>query len=795
VVSPGSARAGDTTGEDLFAWVQRLAERTYPPTQGRGIPPSGARIFYITCLALRRQDPQAVIAPDANLVLPPLAQRFRALAPDIARHLATDFKRAVRLLDQKQSPAEARRLLRSHALRTAPSLTWASEHLEGIAEPLRQLWQTLWSACWQQAEAAHLKRLRLRLLEEFLLVTPVAGASAKRKAALKLLRQQLEDDNTYRPWRIPPAAAHLYEEPLTEWVLRPLLSGTWLMRLCQALAELARAVPELVRGRAAALEANSGTARQQPTDANKPEPRRRIPPWPHGNVTAEAIFYYTVSAYRAALPAGDHLILPDERLLSPAQFRTLLALAVKAAEHLLWDDSLAVHALPPQTPERRSLLRQALLPPRLRKHHEDLTSKERRRRTLAQAAPLPAWEGWETGLEATLDLIDRSLANSTIPAAITSANLASLLGQPRAALVGQYPYQAALGAWLRAALPGTLPGGDDLLEYCQELAQALGAWPPDTPGAPDSVEQAGRAIFWHCKLTLENAISPSGSPASKPPSNASNQPTEPPRRADGGLVVWLGKEALSPEALELATVVAPLVARVIYESSWEAARQGKPLFVARLKAGESACVHEITRKLTQRARDRSHANLADTVLAAWDKFNHQLERLLLPSEVTHLMLSGDRKSLQALDFLDDTWYTKNRSGYQFLGSITSFACSFIRPTRASARLADEFPGEQEEVEVAEEAETPDDTLAEDATALRVLAMIVQAAQGWSVSPPVGTLPPQEAKLLVQGLFTNNTGRLLVDKLARQSEPIALELLRIWQTLLPPEQGTQPAIIP
>ena len=258
------------------------------------------------------------------------------------------------------------------------------------------------------------------------------------------------------------------------------------------------------------------------------------------------------------------------RRCRPEQFRQLVALAIQAAEHLLWPDP--PQSLPAQAPERRSLLRKGLLPRRLRKEFENLSKKEQWRR--AQAAPLPPWLEWEIPLDATIDLIDRGLAASVAPAEITSATLESLLLLPRATLVGQYLYQSSVGEWLRATLPKDLPDAAALLRYCRVVAEALGPWPQNTYGAPASAEQASRAVFWYAKLRLEAQIIDIPGRLCLPAS-ASKQPGGDLQTLASRWLLWLTSGTLPAEALELITVLAPLIGRVLFQSSWEAANQDR----------------------------------------------------------------------------------------------------------------------------------------------------------------------------------------------------------------------------
>ena len=257
--------------------------------------PSWARVYYYGFLAWRRQDPLAVIDPRAPMLSEGDARRFLAQARQIARNLAADFKWATELVEKKLPKAQD--FLKKHPLLSAPHLNWAPEHLLGIHEPLRQRWQQIWKDTWLAARQEHLARLLPVLSLELLLVRPVAYPPASREAALEALCQQLEADAQTRLLGIPPEDAHVYTEPLSEWLMRPLLSGQWFFQLCQALAELTRAVPALVQQRAAEQEAKSKRApKQGRADSHKSD----VPPMPQGVVSAEALFYYAVSAYRTA---------------------------------------------------------------------------------------------------------------------------------------------------------------------------------------------------------------------------------------------------------------------------------------------------------------------------------------------------------------------------------------------------------------------------------------------------------------------------------------------------------------
>ncbi|HLW02214.1 MAG TPA: hypothetical protein VKT82_26400 [Ktedonobacterales bacterium] len=815
-------------GEDLFWYCQWLAETRYPATSGQGKRPSGALIYYVVRLVIMRMYPGAILQPDAGPVPAALAEPFLELAPQIARRLAIELKHALRLIDRRQVAGELQRVMRSFARLTLPSLSWADEHHVGIYEPLRLRLQSLWETFWAQAQGHHLALLPLllRLRPQYLLVRPLAPPSMPGEAALQLLRLQLEQDRTDPRWATPPPGCYLYDEPLQDWLLRPLLTGQLFIDLCQVVAELTRAVPALARKRSADLGVGEEGAESPETDAPTQATLRRIPIRPQGTATGAAIAFYAIAAWRVArhaararvgapahsagekptepdeptppdpalpedsgddaerLPAAadESLILPDQQRMPLSQFQQLLAFAMQAAEHLLWDDTLAVRALPPPAPEQRRVLRRLLLSARLRRQHGYLSQKERQPYAPTQAE-LPAWAAWEVRRDATCDDLARRLADSIAPASITSASLPDLLRTPATALVRQYVYQMPLGAWLRDALQAHLPDGNALLLWCRALVEALaeklGAWPPNVQGAPNTLEQAARAVWWYTKLALEARID-------RLPDFAA--PADLPQRDDGGLVIWLGS-ILPVEAAELACIAAPLITRMLYRSAWEAANQREALFVALVKAREPRSFKWITDELTQRAEDLKLPSSAEAVLQALEKLEHLLEHLLLPDEISSEHLIGNKFVLTSIDLIVDYHYNIDHGCYQFIGDFRAFVLSFIRPQEV--KEADDVdltniaaPGRPEVSAIAL------DPAAENEAALRVLALLLRQAQ----TPQDGELS-RDARRLIEWVFTTNNGRQLIKQFARQGKAVAIALTKLWQADTLPTEGAEPAISP
>jgi hypothetical protein len=765
--------------ETLLDVVRAWTANNYPALRGQAMHPSPERIYSYVLQNVLRLDPQAQIRPDMP-ASDPQAQRFLAMMPAVAKHLATDFKRAYRLLapNKDQAGAEMDRFLRHHAFTTPPRLNWAAEHTMGIYEALRQQLQGIWGNTWREAEPEQKARLWIEVYT-FLRASPVASPSQKPQKARELLLKQLEADQRKG---VPPEAYN-YGEPLDEWLLRPLLTVPWFFEVCKALAELAREVPALVQKRASEAGTKRGTTpTPEEADATAQETALPVPPMPQGSAPAEAICAYALLAWRlSAGAAGDApLLLDGQRTFSPAEFQAMVALALKATELLLWDETLPLFPLPPQSPERRRLLRQALLPARLPKLYEDLRQRALRHQR-PPAASLPRWAEWEIALDAALDRMERGLASSVRPEAITPATLGDLLRQPRAALVGQYLYHASLREWLREMLSDCPLDGAALLAYCQQLAEAAGDWPPNTPGAPASAAQAGRAILWLTKRYLEakiekNMIAPLS------PAPASDQSAAFPQREDGGLVIWLGAGPLPPEALELATAVAPLITSVLWEDSWEAARQGQPLLAAGLKEGHAESIELLLKQLEQRAYSLGLPNAEEAAQEAWDKLQHILYHFAPPAEISELHLKGDTTLLTALDIFDETWYIPSISDFESTGSVSSFAKNFIHYSMDKEQFPTTIPEK-----VAEEPPQPVfrtlNPQEEDRAILEVLALIVEKAQRAQQTPAREEQLQADVWLLVQDIFAHNTGRQLVDRLASQGEPLAEAMLTLWQQQL------------
>jgi hypothetical protein len=815
---------------EMLAILQAWAQDRFPATRGPGLRPSGARAFYYSARELvRRQILPAITVDDP---WPPEAgAALQTLAPRVAGHLASDLSKARRLIGARQEERESgqpsawlenqlRGLLSSHPLRRLPELDWLPEHRSGLGLDLRAAWQTIWEDCWKQAERDHLTLLRALLDSKRLPITVVAPADAAPAEALELLRAQLLRDEVDQ-WVVPAAELHLYTEAVEDYLLRGILSGEWLLCLCDALARLARQVGNLVRRREKLLKQRRAAARGQLPTADEededtkeaPLPasgqrqkrrgalsrpslhQRRAPDQPRGVVSAEAIFYYTLAAWPASPDAAQTTpILTTSRRLSPTLVSAFLKRAIKITERLLWDETLPIHAQPADAPERRRLVGAALLPPRLVQPACTLRTREQRAQRLAGGPALPSFAAWDACLQAAMPAINAGLAAVPAPAEISRDQLDTLLQAPSAALAGCYLYQLPFDEWLRAALPPTLPDGDALLEFCRALARQMGArsaanrsslggaeacsaggdagtggaggWPPPVPGGPATVEQAAQAIFWYTKLAIERLIGGVRWPeAIRPPYPTSDQvkaQDQSPARWQG---VWLGAP-LPAAALELAAGIAPLVSRVLYEAVHEAADEDRPLLLARLRDGEAAAWASIGKLLRDQAQRTRQRDPELAIAEASGALRQQVEQTLLPAEVSLDLLAGRIFSIDSIDIIDRIWYSNSRSTYQFLGGIRSYIRQLIHP--AFDQPAEEALGEMES---GPEQQRPrlEVALTDDAAIPQALALLVATSK----------LRPEDARLLANGLRATNTGLSMVLLLAGRGVPEAQAVQRMW----------------
>lgn len=227
---------GSFTGLMLFYNCQHVAWRlTQTAGQMASLTLSGAQLFYCTSYALLRRGIVSKLEPDTTILPTGAAQAFFQIMPSIARWLAADYGNAVSLLEQP-TPLQRWRMVGGW-LRQSPQLHQELARRTGISWALDPAWPTMWDRFWQQTEQEYAARMLFYLSPLRLLVVPVAHPGASDKHALALLRKRLADDRSTRGWTIPPAEIYLYEEALADWLLRPLLAGSWFARLAQMLQQ------------------------------------------------------------------------------------------------------------------------------------------------------------------------------------------------------------------------------------------------------------------------------------------------------------------------------------------------------------------------------------------------------------------------------------------------------------------------------------------------------------------------------------------------------------------------------
>jgi hypothetical protein len=762
--------------------------------------PSGARIFYFTCLSLLRQGVLPAVEPDITVLPDKVVQQFVHEAPKIAARLAIDFGRALRLL-KRPEPHLWRFLANSDGLRPF-DLRWAPEHMQGTWLMLNRTWRQFWVRYWKATIQARRNEILQVLRSDQLLVTIVARSSDADVAALALLRERLARDHLI--WKsIPPAEVYLYDEPLADWLLRPVLTGVQLLDFYQAFANWTAQIPGVVRRRVLLVEQEALQAEEDRISASLPtsparrhqgllqargtlegtdeipgDLRRRMPLIPNGQVTAEALFYFSTLHWRQSSTAEHQQeIGRNHTLIAPDAFRTLIRQALRVAEHLLWDELQVVLAQANQAGELHQALREALLPGRLRQEYRALLAKSPVYAD-SQLPSLPPWEAWETLLETTTSALATRLAATLVPTSITRERMDAFLQAPFPPPDGPYLYDRPFGAWCRTALPAQMPSGRSLLAFSQSLAEQLEEWPVGIAGAPASSEAAARAICWFTKLALEARMGPAAlreATSARPLSLSSS-----PQRADGGLVVWLD-DPLPAAALQLASIIAPRVAGVLHRMVLRAVRRAQPLLLTRLKMGDPECWAAIERVLLERARSLGHPEPEHAAWEAVEKLHLHMLHMMLPADVSEALLAGDQQLLASLGWFDGYWYLHQQSAYQCLADPLAFARSFIRLPQPVLRIP-VAPAPSERIPAADTHEHP---LLEAQEVRNVLELINEfgktSSAGATTDQGEGHQQAGQETLLHM-LQSSPTAQSIINDLARQQVPAAQSIQESWNAV-------------
>jgi hypothetical protein len=671
------------TLEQLLEIVEQLTPLFTRPRQGKRFRPGPAQIAYLTLLALRRRGVALPDDPTWQEFSREVVAEFRADALRIAMMLVTEYPRVRKLLRELDGKglAEALQLLHTWMLKTplfqVPALP-GQAHLAGVRRKVQAQWQQRWEVLLEAVWAERGYLIHSNVLQHIML-PPVALARAPKKRALEALRERLRQDRL-RGWA-PAPETFLFQEPFDQWIVRPLLRGETLMGICQALADQAAALTQMIHQETLQAALDAGISESPASDLlvpvgelyrRLPKARRRVLPVPpNGTVTARTIFEFTVMGWRQAHPtARAATVTEDQPGLEPADFQDLVPRAMATMVFQLWDASAELRALPPDSPAFWACLRRCAVPESLWNRYQKLLDPHHPLPVLANP---PRLEAWEEALRASHKRITTRLAASPVP------------GEPltsRVLLNRAYLYDRPFLAWLREALPSRMPDFGVVLAYCQALAEAQGIWPGEaTFGAPRSAEEAGRVIAWYTKLTLEALLSRGAlAQLGVRPERSPFFLRDLPQRDDGGLTLWIG-QPMPPAALELASVVAPIIAHFLYLQACD------PLgfLPFDLQDDKHAAWGKMKRLLFARARsmgyDQSEAEAeVERVVAV---VCEQLGRLLLPQSITPELLQGGKSLLVkhglAVDNYKSTLYNLNAT-YKFVGTLQSYILQCLRPS-------------------------------------------------------------------------------------------------------------------
>lgn len=224
----GAARLN---GVQLFHASQRLVQQ-HSVSRDDKLFSKGAQRFYFTRLALLRCQPSLRIELDEVKLPVAATSLFLQTLPTVAGRLSLDFTRGLSIL------AEPTPLLRWRAvgawLMNAPEFHQTLERLAGTAWHTKAAWPRGWERFWQETEQAYAARMSVYLRPARLRVTVVAHADASAEEALAMLRRRLAQDRA-AGLSVAHPEAYLYDEPLIDWVTRPLLAGEWIARLIEML--------------------------------------------------------------------------------------------------------------------------------------------------------------------------------------------------------------------------------------------------------------------------------------------------------------------------------------------------------------------------------------------------------------------------------------------------------------------------------------------------------------------------------------------------------------------------------
>jgi hypothetical protein len=671
------------TLENLVEIVQRLTHSFSPPRQGRRFRPMSVQITYFALLVLKRRG---VALPD-DLARQEFSGEavaaFRDEALHVAGMFATEYPRIEKLLRELKGPGlmAAQQRLYEWMLKTsffqAPALP-RHVQLAGVRRKAQEQWQQRWEALLREVWQDVRFQVHFNVLND-LLLPPAVFPRVQEKRALEALRERLTLDRA-QGWA-PSEQMFLFGEPFERWLVRPFLTGQTLLRICQALADQAGALVEMIHQMLLQAAREAGVHEQAATDLERYQRlssarRRAVPMPPTGTVSAATIFDLAVMGWRQSHPAARAAtVAADQHRLEPESFQELVKRALEVTVNVLWDEAAGFRALKTSSPAFWEALRQSALPESLWGRYQVLLGLFRRH--LPQPATSPQLEAWEAALRSYARRITARLDASPSP----GVPLTTRVLQSRA-----YLYDRPFWEWCREALPSRMPDFGVVYEYCLALAHAQGAWPGEAAlGAPHSAEEAGRMIAYYTKLTIEGLLSRSalarlGARLERSPFCVPMLP----QRADGGLTLWIG-QPVPPAALELARVVAPLIAHFLYIQACD------PLgfLPYDLQNEAHASWQTIRPMLLARARglgypqDEAEAAVEEVVVLV----SRRLSRLLLPQSITLALLEGDEAILAQYGlWVDNKKYIIYTDNYRFIGVLQSYIRRCLRPAAHGASV-------------------------------------------------------------------------------------------------------------
>ncbi len=217
-----------TSGLACFFISQTLAQKVMHQNPLQPLLPSGARVFYYTSLALKRQGIVERVEPSASELPRVVIDAFLATAPNVARGLGWYFDAAVRLRDAPIS--EGAKLLAANEGFTRAAGDGKGER-EAHLPPEPLITHSAFQYRNQLTTPAILLAAEVRqFFAARLSVVPVARPQDTVLVALRLLRAQLGQDAACT-MRVFYDEQYLYEEPLTTWLGRIIQEHPWVKEL------------------------------------------------------------------------------------------------------------------------------------------------------------------------------------------------------------------------------------------------------------------------------------------------------------------------------------------------------------------------------------------------------------------------------------------------------------------------------------------------------------------------------------------------------------------------------------